>query len=214
MSDILSEEEEYRAILRRHLNDDAVEWVYKYFTQNNIFFHITRGRRTKLGDYRWPQHERRYHQISVNGDLNPYMFLWVFLHEAAHFETHRKYSTRVQPHGHEWQTEYARLLRECLTLFPAEARETIALYANHIPFVRAVGRQAEELLRRHDPGYQPDTAVHLDDLSAGTLFRIKRNPVLLFRAEQRRRTRWICTDTGSGRLYTVPGTAEVVVQHE
>ena len=73
----MSNEEQYREILRRHLNDDAVEWVYSFFTRNNIFLHITRQRNSKLGDYSWPQRGRKYHKITVNGDLNPYMFMWV-----------------------------------------------------------------------------------------------------------------------------------------
>ncbi|MBR6844167.1 MAG: SprT-like domain-containing protein [Bacteroidales bacterium] len=206
----MSNEEQYREILRRHLNDDAVEWVYSFFTRNNIFLHITRQRNSKLGDYSWPQRGRKYHKITVNGDLNPYMFMWVFLHEAAHFESYMKYDTRVQPHGHEWQAEYARLLRECVSFFPPEACDSIVLYASKIPLVRAVGRQVEDLLHRYDPGYTPEAVIHLDDLPAGSLFRIKRKPSILFRSDERRRTRWLCTDTATGRRYTVPAVAEVI----
>lgn len=208
----MNKEEEYREILRRHLPADAVEWVYNYFTTNNVYLHITRQRTSKLGDYRWPQPRHNYHEISVNGDLNPYMFLWVFMHEAAHMETHLKYGNKKQPHGHEWQAEYARLMREHIDLFPTEARATIALYASHIPFVRATGQQVEEMLRRHDPDYKPENDIHLDDLSAGSLFRLKSNPAILFRADQRRRTRWLCTDTATGREYSVRGAAEVLPQ--
>ena len=206
----MSKEEQYHEILHRHLPADAVEWVYNYFTSNNIFLHITRERRSKLGDYRWPQRDRKYHQISVNGDLNPYMFLWVFLHESAHYETHLKHGNKVQPHGHEWQGEYARLLREKVGFFPEEARDTIVLYASHIPLVRANGRRVEELLQHYDPGYSPENITHLDDLPAGSLFRIKAKPAILFRSDEHRRTRWLCTDTATGRRYTVPDNAIVL----
>ena len=144
-----------------------MEWVYDYFRRNNIFLHITRQRSTKLGDYSWPQRGRSYHKISVNGDLNPYMFLWVFLHEAAHFETRMKHGGSVQPHGHEWQTEYARLLRECIALFPPETHDSIALYTSHIPFVRATGQHIEELLHHYDKDYSPEVITRLDDLPPG-----------------------------------------------
>lgn len=206
----MSNEEQYRDTLRRHLNEDAVDWVYNYFTRNNIFLHITRQRTTKLGDYSWPQRGRKYHKITVNGDLNPYMFLWVFLHEAAHFETRLRLGGSVQPHGHEWQAEYARLLRENIAFFPAEARDSIVRYANHIPFVRAIGRQIEETLHHYDKGYFSEAVTHLDDLPVGSIFRIKANPAILFRSDERRRTRWLCTDTATGRRYTVPAAAEVI----
>ena len=207
----MSNEEQYLEILHRHLNNDAAGWVYDYFTRNNIFLHITRKRSSKLGDYSWPQRGRKYHKITVNGDLNPYMFLWVFLHEAAHYETRLKYGGSVQPHGHEWQTAYARLLRECAVLFPPEARDSIEQYTSHIPFVRATGRLIEELLRRHDSGYTPETDIRLDDLPAGSLFRLKAKPDILFRNDERRRTRWLCTDVATSRRYTVPASAAVII---
>lgn len=196
--------------MRRHLKDDAADWVYNYFTSNNIFLHITRQRTTKLGDYRWPQGDRKYHQISVNGDLNPYMFLWVFLHEAAHFETHQRYSTRVQPHGHEWQSEFARLLRENVDLFPPELHDSIIHYASRIPLYRSTGRHIEEQLRHHDNGYSPEAVLHLDNLAAGSLFRLRSRPAMLFRAVERRRTRWLCVEVNSGRQYVVQGASEVM----
>lgn len=206
----MTKEEQYREVLRRHLNDDAVDWVYNYFTRNDIFFHITRKRSTKLGDYRWPQKDRKYHQISVNGDLNPYMFLWVFMHEAAHFETYQRYSTRVMPHGHEWQAEFANLLRKNVDLFPPEVRDSIIHYTSRVPLYRATGRHIEELLRRQDKGYSSDAVLHLDNLTAGSLFRLKNRPEMLFRAIERRRTRWLCTEVNSGRQYVVQGTSEVI----
>lgn len=205
---ILTTEERYRAILHNHLPETAVEWVYGYLDRYKVHFHITRGRRSKLGDYRWPQGTHNYHEISVNGDLNPYLFLWVLLHEAAHLETHLHY-TDVQAHGHEWQGEYATLLREHLQIFPPEAQPHIALYASRIPLSRAVGRKVEELLHHHDKGYDGSAVLHLDDLPAGSLFRLKTKPDMLLRSVERRRTRWLCTEVSSRRQYTVNGAAEV-----
>ncbi len=138
------------------------------------------------------------------------MFLWVFLHEAAHLETHRKYSVKVPPHGHEWQMEYAQLLADMLEYFPPETRPTIILYASKIPLTRATGRKIEEMLRHYDSDYQPEVSTKLDDLPPGSLFRLKNKPELLFRSEEHRRTRWLCVDVATGRHYTVSGTAVVI----
>lgn len=204
----MTTEERYRAILGNHLPPEAVDWTYAYLDRYKVHFHITRGRRSKLGDYRWPQKDHTFHEISVNGDLNKYLFLWVFLHEAAHLETHLKY-INVAAHGHEWQSEYARLLDEHAVWFPPEVRSLVARYASRVPLYRPLLRQIEERLHRYDKDYVEGAVTHLDDLPAGSHFRLKSKPELLFESIERRRTRWLCREVGSGRQYTVSGSAEV-----
>lgn len=205
----MTTEERYRAILRNHLPTDAVGVVYDYLNFHKVHFHITRERRSKLGDYRWPQRDHEFHEMSVNGDLNKYFFLWVFLHEAAHLETHLKYGN-VAAHGHEWQGEYARLLAEHAVWFPPEVRPLVARYASRVPLYRPLLRQIEELLHRYDKDYVEGAVVHLDDLPAGSRFRLKNNPELLFESLEHRRTRWLCREVDTGRQYTVAGAAEVL----
>ena len=204
----MTTEERYRAILHNHLPEQAVDWVYGYLDRHKVHFHITRGRRSKYGDYRWPQPRHEFHEMSVNGDLNRYLFLLVFLHEAAHLETHLKYSS-VQPHGHEWQAEYARLIGLAIGCFPDEVRPLMARYAARVPLQRSLGRQIEELLRHYNPGAENVDIVHLDDLPAGSRFRLKNKPEMLFESVERRRTRWLCREVAGGRMYTVTGRAEV-----
>lgn len=200
--------ERYRAILRNHLPLQAVEGVYNYLNHHKVHFHITRGRRSKLGDYRWPQPNHNFHEISINGDLNPYLFLWVFLHESAHLETHLKYSS-AQPHGHEWQTEYAHLIVSHANLFPPEVQPLLARLVRRIPLSRTLLRQVEEQLHHYDPDYNAEARLTLDDLPAGSRFRLKSNPSMQLESLERRRTRWLCRDTATGRHYTVAASAEV-----
>ncbi len=205
----MTTEERYRAILLNHLPPEAVDWTYAYLDRYKVHFHITRGRRSKLGDYRWPQSGHEFHEISVNGDLNKYLFLWVFLHEAAHLETHVKYSD-VAAHGHEWQAEYARLLAEHAVWFPPEVQSLVARYASRVPLYRPLLRQIEELLHRYDKDYVEGSVVHLDDLPAGSRFRLKSRPERLFVSLEKRRTRWLCREVDTGHQYTVAGAAEVL----
>lgn len=209
MSDILTNEEKYRWILSRHLPAEAVDWVYNYLNIHKVHLHITRERRSKLGDYRWPRGaEHPFHEISVNGDLNPWFFLWVFLHEAAHLETHLKHKG-VQPHGHEWQEEYRRLLATHASLFPPEVQSLLSRYTRRIPLSHPVAKEIESALHRYDADYTPDRIV-LDQLASGDHFRLKHKPEHLFEALEKRRTRWLCTDLASGRQYLVNGSAEVM----
>lgn len=204
----MSNEEKYRRILANHLPAEAVEWVFGYLNLHKVHFHITRERMSKLGDYRWPRPDHTFHEISVNGDLNRWFFLWVFLHEAAHLETHLKYKN-VQPHGHEWQEEYRQLLVAHAGLFPPEVQPLLKKYTRRIPLSHPVGKQIEEALHRYDADYDPDRLT-LDRLSVGDRFRLKRKPDLLFEALEKRRTRWLCRECASLRQYLVNGSAEVM----
>ncbi len=204
----MTTEEKYRHILSNHLPAAAVDWVYNYLNFHKVHFHITRERMSKLGDYRWPRPDHTFHEISVNGDLNPYFFLWVFLHEAAHLETHLKYK-EVQPHGHEWQEEYRQLLISYATFFPPEIHPLLKKYTRRIPLSHPVGKEIETALHRYDPDYNPDLLT-LDQLSVGNRFRLMRKPELIFESLEKRRTRWLCKEITSGRQYLVHGSAEIM----
>ena len=172
----MTTEERYRRILANHLPAGAVDWVYDYLNLHKVHFHITQERRSKLGDYRWPQsaggRDHPFHEISVNGDLGPYR-----------------------------------------AFFPGEVQPLVARFARRVPMERAAGRQAEDALRRFEPGYTPEAAaLTLDRLQPGVRFRLRSRPALLFEAQEHRRTRWLCLELTSGRQYTVNGAAEVEVE--
>ena len=217
----MTTQEQYRRILSNHLPPQAVDWVYSYLDRHRVHFHITRQRTSKLGDYRWPQaaggHD--YHEISVNGDLNRYLFLWVFLHEAAHLETHLKHPGAA-PHGHEWQGEYARLIADHAHCFPPEVHDLLARYVRRIPLSRPLLRQIEETLHHHDDGYRPEEHQTLDRLLAGRpnptdiRFRLKSRPDMELLPLERRRTRWLCLEPATGRRYTVSANAEITLNQD
>ena len=210
LPDVLTNEERYRRILGNHLPAQAVDWVYGYLDHYKVHFHITRERMSKLGDYRCPTPDRNFHEISINGDLNPWFFLWVFLHEAAHLETHMKHKN-VQPHGHEWQEEYRQLIIAHTDIYPSEVQALLKRYTRRIPLSHPVGKQIEAALHRYDPDYNPDRLT-LDQLSVGTRFRLVHKPEMLFETIAKRRTRWLCREVSSGRQYLVNGSAEVTIE--
>ena len=205
----MTTEEKYRRILANHLPAQAVGVVYDYLNLHRVHFHITRVRTSKLGDYRWPQQGHDYHEMSINGDLNPYLFLWVFLHEAAHLETHLKH-TGVAPHGHEWQEEYRQLIITHTPLFPDSLQPLLGKLVKRIPLSRPLMRQTEEQLHHYDPDYRPEEHLTLNDLPAGSRFRLKSKPDILFESIEHRRTRWLCRDLQTDRQYTVAASAEIV----
>lgn len=195
-------------VLSRYVPTLAVDRLADYIVKRGVHLRITTQRRSKFGDYRWPQRDHRYHAISVNGNLHPYFFLMVLLHEMGHLETFLAYGNGVKPHGHEWQGQYRRLLIEYGDCFPDEVQPLLSRYVAQIPLHGPSGKQLDKMLQHYG---EPETPlVTVDDLMPGDKFRLAERPQILFVAVERRRTRWICIDTASGRRFSVRGTAEVL----
>lgn len=204
----------YKRTLSRYIPASAVDRVFDFMNQHSVHLHITRTRTSKLGDYRWPQPRHPFEEISINGDMNPYRALEVLLHEMAHLNTHQFYGNGVQPHGHEWQHEYQKLMLAYLDCFPEDIQAIIRQLTNRIPLSRAVQHKLEVHLQHYNPDYDAtQKVITLNDLQPGTTFRIARKPQMLFRAEEKRRTRWLCTDIKTGQSFLVTGNAEVIIQN-
>ncbi len=202
--------EQHKRTLGNYLPAAAVGPVYDFLNQHVVRLHIARERRSKFGDYRWPQPRHLFHEISVNGNLNPYFFLWVLLHEMAHLNTYERYGNKPQPHGHEWQEEYRQLILQYTNCFPNELVTPLRRYCSRIPLSHSLARNIEELLQRHNPGYDPATDLTLNQLSPNISFHLVAKPRYHFRAIEKRRTRWICQNLNDGKQYLISGSAQVI----
>lgn len=207
-----SEIDAYKQTLGRYLPHEAVDSVFNFMEHHRVQLHITKQRKSKLGDYRWPQPRHPYHEISINGDLNRYLFLWVLLHEMAHLNCHIRYNNQAKPHGHEWQEEYRQLILAYVNCFPTETTDIIKQYCRSIPLHHPLLTQIESSLRRYNPGYsQEEERLTLDDLMPGMEFCIAGQSQMRFVANEKRRTRWKCKNLIDGKEYLVRGSAEVEI---
>jgi hypothetical protein len=89
-------------------------WLAKYFPENSleevtnllqlysIHLKVTKPRRSVLGTYISPS-QRNYHTITVNGDVNKWEFLEIFLHEYAHLLVQVNCNYYARSHGIEWK---------------------------------------------------------------------------------------------------------------
>ena len=203
----------YKRTLGRYIPALAVDRVFDFMNQHSVHLHITRTRTSKLGDYRWPQPRHPFEEISINGDMNPYRALEVLLHEMAHLNTHQFYGNGVQPHGHEWQHEYQKLMVTYLDCFPSDLQDSICRLTKSIPLNRNVQHQLEAQMLRYNPDYdETQQTITLNDLQPGFLFRLANKPQQLFQAKEKRRTRWLCSEVTTGHLFLVSGTAPVVIE--
>lgn len=202
----------YKILLGKYIPQASIDPIFEFMDAHCVQFRITRERHSKLGDYRCPQFQHNYHEISINGNLNPYYFLLVLLHEMAHLNTFLLYRNQVAPHGHEWQEQYRELLAQYVQLntFPPDVTQLIKRYIRRIPLNRTIGNKIEEVIQHYNPDYNPSTAYVLNDLQPGDIFRLRNRPQQEFIAIERRRTRWKCQDLISQQYYLVSGAAEII----
>ena len=84
--------------LKQFLPEGTFELVSAYLHAHRIHLTVTRERSSILGDYRNAV-DGKNHRISVNGNLNPYAFLYTLIHEIAHLLVFDRFGHRVASHG-------------------------------------------------------------------------------------------------------------------
>ena len=173
-------------------------WLENHF----VTLKITQRRETKLGDYRKLLVSNR-HQITVNGDLNPYAFFFVFTHEVAHLKTFVQFDSRtINPHGKEWKTIFGKLLIESIHVYPDELKPYILHHAKH----PKASLGADINVSKFIIADKNPTQTYLEDLEDGTVFSIGKR---VFQKESKRKLRYLCLELKSKKKYLISATATV-----
>lgn len=202
-----------KTLLAGHVPQAALAYCLVVGSLVPFTLRLAPARRSRLGDYRLD--DRRGHLISVNADLHPEAFLITFLHEVAHCHVQaRAGRSRVAVHGPDWQHTFSGLLQPVLTnaVFSPEvltplldyARRPRATTAAHLPLLRAL--RGLPLLPDLPQGRLPQGRLPLETLPDAATFRIGKR---IFIRQQRRRSRFLCLEPGTGRFYTVSALALV-----
>jgi len=85
--------DQYFEIFERFLPPGSANYCHDLWRKHGFEFKIKKGRKTKLGDYRYDPRQKK-HTITINNDLNSYSFLITYLHEVAHLITLEKKSQK------------------------------------------------------------------------------------------------------------------------
>jgi SprT protein len=211
-----------REILSRHLPVESVSHISQMVERYRIRLRITRGRATKLGDFK-PEVNGGGHQITVNGDLNIYAFLLVFTHELAHLLVHERHQNQLQttkvfrqtaPHGKEWKKQYGELIRLFVGqgYFHPLLDESLLQYSHH---VRASGVASDDVvreLRLFDNGQAQDGLLLLEEVPGNAYFYSRTGR--LFRKGERVRKRFRCCCMDNQRAYLFHPMARVRLKPE
>ena len=179
-------------------------YVAAFLIEHRVHFTVSKGRKTKLGDYRHPW-QGQPHRISVNGNLNRYAFLVTTLHEMAHLTTWKKYGNRVKPHGQEWKDEFKTIAKPVLDqkILPEDVTLSLTNYLRNAKASSCTDDRLYRVLKRYDK--KKGTTV--EQLIPGATFQLNGK---IFVKGKKLRTRYECKELPSQKMYRVLGLAEVV----
>jgi SprT protein len=192
--------------LKAYLPEGFEEMVAELLVAYPVRFAITNPRNSKLGDYRAPIGEEKFHRISVNGNLNPYSFLITTLHEFAHLVTFVNHGHRVKPHGEEWKRHYRGLLWPAIQTkrLPQEIESALMKSLTNTKASSCSDTQLSRVLRRFDD--HPAHLVALEELPKNATFVLQGRH---FRKGELRRTRYLCEELTSKRIFLIHTLATV-----
>ncbi len=181
----------------------AVDYCRRLKQHYGFVFRVVRPRRTRLGDFRVLPGGQT--QITVNSNLNPFAFLITYVHEVAHADVQQRYKRRVQPHGKAWQTAFGRLMQPLLTetVFPPAILKPLTAYLMRPSATTSANSALMQALRLADPqphSDQPPGQLLLSDVPEGQSFLFAKKT---FVRGTLRRTRIVCKEVTSGKLYAI-----------
>lgn len=195
-------------ILAQYMPEAAAPVIAKWIDYFQCEFKISKGRATKLGDYRHP-YKAAGHKISVNNDLNAYAFLVTTVHEFAHLLTWNDHKNKVKPHGTEWKLNFKRMMAPFIEkdIFPADVQQAIVSYLNNPSAASCTDLKLSRALKKHDR--ISTAALRLEELPLNALFTIKDGRQ--FRKGERLRKRYRCVCLNNGNTYLFNPLAEVTL---
>ncbi len=190
-------------IFDTHLPAASAAYGRKLWQHYGFTFHVVRPRRSRLGNFRAFSQGPTF--ITVNADLNPYAFLITYVHEVAHAEVNKTYRRRQKPHGRAWQMAFQQLMQPLLTeaFFPAAVLVPLINYLTKPAATTSANPALAQSLRQFDApenGAPGPEQMLLGDVPEGSLFCFAKKT---YQRGTLRRTRVVCKEVASGKLYAI-----------
>lgn len=192
--------------LKVYLPEGSFEDVSFYLLHYKVQLTITRARQSVLGDYR-NSYAGKNHRISVNGNLNCYAFLITLLHELAHLFTYERYGHKVLSHGQEWKNEFSKILAQFLLkkIFPQDIQQTLYKTLQNPAASSCADTALLRVLHKYD--VKKEGVQLIENLPAGTIFKIKGDRVFIM--QEKVRKRYKCKEQATGKIYLFSPVYEV-----
>lgn len=199
--------EKIHQTLHQHVPAPACPYCIALWENNPFELKLTRSRQSKVGDFTSSK-SIKHPRITLNKDLNPYLFLLTYIHEVAHLHVFLRFGNRVDPHGEEWKSVFKRLMEPTLEkeVFPEEILHELRRHMVNPKASSFADADLTRALRSFDKNASQYTA--LSDIPEGSIFHFQGR---YFRKGKLKRTRVLCHEVKTKRNYLVP--AEVLVSH-
>jgi SprT protein len=191
--------------LQQHVPDTALQYCLALWKSAPFDLKITRSRQSKVGDFTSSKSITKP-RITLNKDLNPYLFLVTYIHEVAHLYVFLKHGHRVDPHGDEWKNAFKQLMEPMLHrhIFPDVIYLELTRHMENPKASSFADADLTRVLRSFDK--DADQYLALSDIPEGSIFRFQKR---YFKKGKLKRTRILCMEVKSKRNYLIP--AEVLV---
>lgn len=193
------------AILQTHVPLPAQEYCFELWKASPFELKITRSRQTKVGDFT-SNRIKAHPRITLNNDLNPYLFLVTYVHEVAHLRVYLQLGNRVDPHGEEWRTTFTDLMIPILweSVFPEEILHELRRHMINPKASSFADTRLTQAFRKFDKN--ASRLAILSEVPEGSIFEFQGR---YFQKGKLRRTRVLCRELKTKRDYLVPADAQV-----
>ncbi len=193
-----------RKIFEEHVPAAAVDYCCELWDKSKFIFKLKKARRSKVGDFTY--RPGKVQQISINQDLNPYLFLTTYVHEVAHLKVHQQHGHHVVAHGKEWQQTFQELMLPVLdsVIFPLPLLKGLKKHMYKPKATSFSDPELTALFRSYDEKVMKSILV--SHLKEGSIFSLHGK---WFKKGITKRTRAVCQEFKTKRMYLVPIDAEV-----
>lgn len=187
--------------LEKYLPENTLPFLKNWFGEHYIHIKITKGRNSKLGDYR--KMPDKSHQITINSTLQPQLFFFVLTHELAHLLAFENFGNRISPHGSEWKNTFRTMLLESISIY-SEDLKPIILKFSKAP--KANFMSSPDLVKYfHIENYEDETS-YIEDLETEDRFIYRKQTYII---EGKRKKNYICLNLDNGKRYIFKPLARV-----
>lgn len=181
-------------ILEKYLPENALPILKYWFGKYSIHIKITKERSSKLGDYQKVGDNKFI--ITINHNLQPELFFFVFTHEMAHLLAFEKYGrSRIAPHGKEWKYTFRNLLVETISIYSEDVQPLILEYATN---PKANFSASTGLKRHFYPDILSENETFIENLQIGEIFYFRE---IQYKLQSRRRKNFLCSKLFTGQEY-------------
>jgi len=189
------------ALLQKYLPDNSLIFLKKWFADYTIHIKVTRGRNSKLGDYR--KMPDKTHQVTINSTLQPHLFFFVLTHELAHLIAFDQSKNRISAHGAEWKQTFRQMLLESIEIYPEDLKPIIRKFSKS---PKANFMSSPDLVRYfHIENYDDETS-YIEDLNENDRFTYRKETYII---EEKRKKNYLCLNTDNGKKYIFKPLARV-----